>query len=77
MTVIRSSVPPEGASRLPPLPVRILRAAGSLFVSLFLSTLSAEERARQAAAGEAPVFNVPPDEGAPWPSCLFDQHWPR
>lgn len=77
MTVLRSSITPEGAPRLPALPVRLLRAAGSLFASLFLSSLSTEERARQAAAGEAPVFNMPPGEGDPWPSCLFDQHWPR
>lgn len=77
MTFVRSHANAEGASRLPSLPVRILRAAGNLFVFLFISSLTAEERARQKATGQAPVFNMPSGEGDPWPSCLFDQYWPR
>lgn len=65
-----------GALRLRSLPMGIARAIGDLFVLLFISSLTAEERARQKATGQAPVFNMLPGED-PWPSCLFDQYWPR
>lgn len=65
-----------GALRLRSLAIDIARAIGNLFILLFISSLTAEERARQKATGEAPVFNMLPGE-EPWPSCLFDQYWPR
>jgi hypothetical protein len=68
---------PEGAPRLPVLLIRLGRAIDTLFVSVFLSSLTAEEHARQKATGDAPVFNMPPRDGTPWPSCMFDQYWPR
>lgn len=65
-----------GALRLRSLAIGIARAIGNLFVLLFISSLTAEERTRQMATGDAPVFNMLPGE-EPWPSCLFDQYWPR
>lgn len=77
MTLVRPHANPEGAPRLPALLVQAGRTIANLFIFLFISSLSAEERARQKATGEAPIFNMLPGEGDPWPSCLFDQYWPR
>lgn len=77
MTLARLFASTEGASRLPAFLIRIGRGIGALFVSLFLSSLSRDERERQRLAGEAPVFNAPPGDDDPWPACMFDQFWPR
>lgn len=76
MSVLRLHADSGGAVRLRSLAIGIARAVGNLFVFLFISSLTAKERVRQKATGEAPVFNMLPGED-PWPSCLFDQYWPR
>ena len=77
MTSSQPHALPEGALRLPDMDSGIGSRLCGLFVSLFLSSLSREERFRQKVTGEAPVFNAPSGDDNSWPSYLFDQYWPR